>query len=459
VIEDPNFDGNERLGYVSWPSFHNFWKKNHRNLVLPKPREDICADCYIAMNKHRFLTGALSSSTSSPSNDDDEDDDDEGDNDEGDDDRSGEIPQHPTATEAIVADEEEEELQKKQEEREDVILKASKHVRHAKLQRDLVNAKVKKAKEDYNNNVPHTERVYTLVADYCQNMGVPYFGGEQAGDVYYFSPLGVYCFGVVDTPINKLHAHVYHEGQMGKGGNQVASLLMKTLKHMELLRENETGNELNIVMDNCGGQNKNRMVLRLALLLVEAGYFKAVNMIFLIVGHTKNCADRLFNALKQLFRKSNVQTMEMLFEVLSQSENVEVLPVVDGDFEEWDEHLNQFYKPFPPGTVKSNHIFTVRCTADGNGKTTMTIIEADGGEALVTDFKKGALTTNERKNLLRTKALKKTDIPGIKPIKEVELGTKWRHFVDEEYKDVLCKEPSPEVLAMVRGKKNEKARE
>ena len=37
VIEDPNFDGNERLGYVSWPSFHNFWKKNHRNLVLPKP--------------------------------------------------------------------------------------------------------------------------------------------------------------------------------------------------------------------------------------------------------------------------------------------------------------------------------------------------------------------------------------------------------------------------------------
>ena len=42
-------------------------------------------------------------------------------------------------------------------------------------------------------------------------------------------------------------------------------------------------------MENCSGQNKNNMVLRLALFLVEAKYFKKVTFMFYIVGHTKKC--------------------------------------------------------------------------------------------------------------------------------------------------------------------------
>ncbi len=70
--------------------------------------------------------------------------------------------------------------------------------------------------------------------------------------------------GVVD------HAHKYDDGKVGehmhchacidavgrKGANNVASLIMKTLRHLSILCDDEHGSELNIVFDNCCSQNK-----------------------------------------------------------------------------------------------------------------------------------------------------------------------------------------------------------
>ena len=99
-----------------------------------------------------------------------------------------------------------------------------------------------------------------------------------------------------------MHTHVYHEGIGKKGANNVASLIVETLRKLNLLRENSVGGELNIIFDNCSGQNKNNAVIRLAGWLNAMNYFKEVNFLFLVVGHTKNSADRLFNCLKQEYR-------------------------------------------------------------------------------------------------------------------------------------------------------------
>ena len=45
--------------------------------------------------------------------------------------------------------------------------------------------------------------------------------------------------------------------------------------------------ELNVIMDNCGGQNKNKTVIRLGSYLQELGWFQYVNLIFLVKVHTK----------------------------------------------------------------------------------------------------------------------------------------------------------------------------
>jgi hypothetical protein len=95
-------------------------------------------------------------------------------------------------------------------------------------------------------------------------MGLPQLGEHQAGATYYYSWLTVNFFGIADVSLTepRLSAYIYHEGEGKKGGNNVASLIMKHVKNM--MKDDVKGtkrDELNIIMDNCARQNKNRMVL------------------------------------------------------------------------------------------------------------------------------------------------------------------------------------------------------
>ena len=46
--------------------------------------------------------------------------------------------------------------------------------------------------------------------------------------------------------------------------------------------------------------------------------------IFLVVEHTENAADRLFNTLKKIYRRDNIGTMEKLYDKLNSSAKVTV---------------------------------------------------------------------------------------------------------------------------------------
>ena len=147
-----------------------------------------------------------------------------------------------------------------------LLLRAARHVKSARAQRKRFQNMMQRALTE--------PRVKTLVVDYAQNLELPWLGQEQGGETYYFSPLNVYVLGIVDTAHNissshdHLYAHVYDEGQGAKGGNNVASLIMKTLKMLGWLDDPQI-QELSIVFDNCTGQNKNNYVLRLIPYLVE----------------------------------------------------------------------------------------------------------------------------------------------------------------------------------------------
>ena len=134
---------------------------------------------------------------------------------------------------------------------------------------------MKEAQDNAVAQKTHKESRRCIVMDYAQNAGLPQFGDSQAGPSYYFSPITVNIFGIVDSSVigGRLDAYVYHEGEGCKGGNNVASMLMNYLKKKEWLKTHETGLELTVVMDNCSGQNKNNMVVRLANLLVECKFF------------------------------------------------------------------------------------------------------------------------------------------------------------------------------------------
>jgi hypothetical protein len=149
-------------------------------------------------------------------------------------------------------------------------------------------------------------------------MEMPFFGKDQPGNTYYYTPKTINLLGIVDCYQEKevLHAYAYSKEEGGKGGNNVASLIMKHLQDPGFF-DGKKWKGLIIGMDNCPGKNKNKFVLRLAPYLQEKEYFEEVNFIFLVIGHTKNVADCLFNTLKQLYRKRNVFTMGMLLQAMT----------------------------------------------------------------------------------------------------------------------------------------------
>jgi hypothetical protein len=202
-------------------------------------------------------------------------------------------------------------------------------------------------------------------------MELPSFRKEQPGCTYYFSLLSVYNLGVVnhahvydDGCISEhLHTHTYHEGIGKKGTNNVASLIIKMLQQLSILCEDSVGGELNIIFDNCSGQNKNNTVLRLATWLMAMNYFKEVNFIFLVVGHTQNAADRLFNTLKTKYHKQNLFTFQELVESLNRSDRVMVHTATPEYFLNYEKLLSTLFWPLMRN-IKKKHIFS--CNDDGS---------------------------------------------------------------------------------------------
>jgi hypothetical protein len=83
-----------------------------------------------------------------------------------------------------------------------------------------------------------------------------------------------------------------------------------------------------------------------------------VNFIFLVMGHTKNAADRLFNALKEVYQRDNIRTMEKLYKKLNTSSKVTVYKTDESQFVGWGAFLDLFYRELT-GLVKQNHIFSM----------------------------------------------------------------------------------------------------
>jgi hypothetical protein len=122
-----------------------------------------------------------------------------------------------------------------------------------------------KATADTSAGVPHALATVTMVFDYSQNLQIPSFKDEQPGKTYYCVPKNVFCFGCANLSVSPvvMAAYSYCEETGNKGGNNVSSLVLRDMDRRGYFSFETPGKEFNMLFDNCGGQNKNRMVLRL----------------------------------------------------------------------------------------------------------------------------------------------------------------------------------------------------
>lgn len=231
----------ERTEPIGWPTFCRYWSWNFPKMVIQSPSKDICDNCVVWANKHKFLKKKRIDNEEQVQ-------------------ESGEGPtvEGEQADEGFML------------EQEEIVMEAVKHVTMAKEQRLLFNSKKECARTDRSLEKEQEEWVYTYVCDFAQNMNIPNFNAEQPGATYYYSPLKVYPFGIVDCSQepSQLTARVFYEGEAKKGGNSVASMIWKQFQ-MDGLRNGKTAKEINLVFDNCTGQNKNRMIIRMLIILVK----------------------------------------------------------------------------------------------------------------------------------------------------------------------------------------------
>ena len=226
-----------------------------------------------------------------------------------------------------------------------------------------------------------------------------------------------------------MSAHIYYDGEGRKGGNNVASLLWKELIRKGIIphenqADTEPVKEINMVFDNCGGQNKNRMVLRMLTILVKKKITLLARAIFLVRGHTKNDCDRLFNLFKINYRQVNCYVPHDLERVLDNHESISVVRVQvrtdeeEGDFRNWDAFQEPRMKR--PVNIKKNHVFEVHASKSDELITRESDEAVPGSQVLV---RSGGWDWSGLAN--------EESAPGLPDIKWRELYDKWRPLVPE----------------------------
>ena len=191
------------------------------------------------------------------------------------------------------------------------------------------------------------------------------------------------------------------------------------------LRDGKTYFELNLVFDNCAGQNKNRMVIRLLFFLVKMKIFKTARAIFLIKGHTKNDCDRMFNLMKQDYRKMNCYTPPELNDLINKHPLCTAIPMLPNDFLDWDALQNKMVDK-ADGILK-NHIFTVKSSDSNN----VWIQEYNRAPISKQMLVKNAYLNSDWRKVFKLDVVPPPKLPDIKWNK---LYYKWGRFVPEDRK-------------------------
>ncbi|KAE8738386.1 hypothetical protein FOCC_FOCC016132 [Frankliniella occidentalis] len=123
------------------------------------------------------------------------------------------------------------------------------------------------------------EYVETVAFDPQQCLSTP---NLQSSIVFYLRQLWVYNLTIhIMSNDHSIH-NMWHEGQGGRGANQVGSAVFKFIMNLPVKVEH-----LILWSDTCGGQTKNAIInCALVTALSQKKSLKAIDQKFLVPGHT-----------------------------------------------------------------------------------------------------------------------------------------------------------------------------
>eukprot|EP00063_Salmo_salar_P080794 XP_014055629.1 PREDICTED: uncharacterized protein LOC106604981 isoform X2 [Salmo salar] len=171
----------------------------------------------------------------------------------------------------------------------------------------------------------------------------------QPGPIYFLTPRKCDLFGVCCEGIPQEVNYLIDEGMSSsKGSSTVINYSTCTIS--------SPTTELDLNCDNCSGQNKNTFVLWYCAWQTMHKLHHSLDLHFLITGHTKFAPDWCFGLIKQRLRKTRVNTLSEIADVVKDSTVTGVnIPQLVG-LEEgtvlvesygWQQHLTPYFRPLP----------------------------------------------------------------------------------------------------------------
>lgn len=138
-------------------------------------------------------------------------------------------------------------------------------------------------------------------------------------------------------------------------------------------------------------------------------------------------------------------------------DNITVNVTKESDFKDWNKFFDSFYKRLASGTTFKTHIFS----ANKDNKTTLFFRDDDLPDTptIAQDLLKRGTNTPDRFAKLRTPVIDTITPPGVPPIKQVELFTKYRALIPEAFRDITCPDPGDEITKKIKSDRNTKQRE
>ena len=255
----------------------------------------------------------------------------------------------------------------------------------------------------------------------------------QPGPIFFKTPRKCGLFGLNSEPLGTQVNYLIDEAHAcGKGANTVISYL-----HHYLATHAPHVLQLLLHADNCTGQNKNNYVIWYILWRTLTGHNNSITLSFLIAGHTKFSPDAGFGLLKKEFRKTKVDCLADIAEVVNKSSRLNTAQLVgsesgpsDVPVHQWDTFLAQFFKKVPK--IKSYQHFHANNT---------------GALSVQEHCKAPKIFHNIIKEMPDRNAFPDVVLPGGLSVKrQWYLYKDIREFVREDQKDVVTPMPTTPLV-------------
>ncbi|KAE9313945.1 hypothetical protein PF008_g19603 [Phytophthora fragariae] len=266
--------------------------------------------------------------------------------------------------------------------------------------------------------------------DFSQNLTVPSVSPTPS-QWYFCSLVAVNVFAIFYENERIQTNYVYDETVSGKGSDQINSMLHHFIRTV-LLPSGKT--KLVVYADNCGGQNKNNLVIKFLLAQVHMGVLNRIDYKFFVKGHTKNSCDRSFGHIRKFVSRQDCWTLGQVVSAVrdSATSNRTVhISCDDGFFKGYKSLVKELYKNLTG--VQQYQWFEMDASQPGMVDCRKSP-SADAEEQYLRRKVDGILTENTKVARMFEHFLESLSVPGVNTEKKYTMHYVVRPYVPEEFR-------------------------